>query len=287
MTARTRASTVRPSGNSIIARSPGDSRCASVGPTAASTCIFDASATRISSVSGWTKAPKLTFSEVTRPEIGLDTNTPRPSDVTRAAPAATLARRASATADAASASACSSSTRAETFWRNRYCSRASAFCASVDFAAAAVRSAANCAASRLSTTASVSPARTGSPSRFINRVTAPPARAVTIASPCGDALTVACATISAPSPLGLIVSTAIPACWTACAVIATVSGFFFSSLGAAVLPLAASVAAGSLAVQRAIPKPPSAATIATAAAPPRKRLSFIIDHLRKSSGPAS
>src|SRR3546814_19832606 len=82
--------------------------------------IFEAPATRITSVSGCTNAPRLTFSEVTRPEIGLDTATPRPSDVTRAAPAATLARRASAAADAATASACSSSTRADTFWRNRY-----------------------------------------------------------------------------------------------------------------------------------------------------------------------
>src|SRR3546814_940660 len=46
--------------------------------------------------------------------------------------------------------------------------------------------------------------------RPICRVTAPAARAVTIASPCGDALTVACATISAPSPPGLIDSVEMP-----------------------------------------------------------------------------
>src|SRR3546814_8240720 len=50
--ARTLASIVRPSGNSTIARSPGARRSASVGPTAASICTFDGSATRNSSVSG-------------------------------------------------------------------------------------------------------------------------------------------------------------------------------------------------------------------------------------------
>src|SRR3546814_16009567 len=77
-----------------------------------------------------------------------------------------------------------------------------------------------------------------------------------------------------------------PACLWACAVIVTVSVLFSASPGAAALPLAASVAAGSLAVQRALPKPPRAATIAPAAAPPRRGLSFIIDHLRKSWGTA-
>lgn len=76
---------------------------------------------------------------------------------------------------------------------------------------------------RLSTTASASPARTGSPSRFSTRVTAPPALAVTIASPVGEGVMIAWATISAPSPPVLIVSVTTPESLIAASVMTSVS----------------------------------------------------------------
>ena len=59
------------------------------------------------------------------------------------------------------------------------------------FAVAVLRAAAICAASRLSTRASVSPARTESPKRLVIRAIEPAARAVRTASPPGWAVTVA------------------------------------------------------------------------------------------------
>src|SRR3546814_496210 len=128
--------------------------------------------------------------------------------------------------------------------------------------------------------ASVSPARTGSPSRLSTCVTAPPARAVTIASPAGVAATVPCARISEPRPPGCTASTPTAALRIASALIARLS------VGVSVVPSAfpalGASAAGS-AVQRATEKPPTAASSTAPATPPRRRLScVIIQHLRIS-----
>jgi hypothetical protein len=101
---------------------------------------------------------------------------------------------------------------------------------------AAERSAAICEASRLSTSARVWPARTGSPMRTMIRLTVPGARAVSTASASGVASTVAEARIAASSSPDAAGATAICDAVSACCVIATV----FDGFGAA-----ASVEAGA------------------------------------------
>ena len=99
------------------------------------------------------------------------------------------------------------------------------------------------------------------------------ARAVTIASPLGAAVTVACEMISEPSPPALIVSTLISAAWIFSGEMTRLLGK--ASLAASSPPSAAGAGAGS-AVQRATPKPVTAASAMAPATVPRRRLSLVI-----------
>jgi hypothetical protein len=126
---------------------------------------------------------------------------------------------------------------------------------------AAERSAAICEASRLSTSARVWPARTGSPMRTMIRLTVPGARAVSTASASGVASTVAEARIAASSSPDAAGATAICDAVSACCVIATV----FDGLPARRLP-SRQGGAGNW-VRRAAPNPSAAAATRPIAAP--------------------
>jgi hypothetical protein len=113
-------------------------------------------------------------------------------------------------------------------------------------------------------------------------VTAPPARAVTTASPLGAAVTVACAMISEPRPPALIFSTPISAASIAAGVMARRSGAVSFSVSPS--PSATGAATGP-AVQRATPKPVAAARAMAPAMVPKRRLSLvIIECLREKGG---